>query len=447
MARQADPFDYVRDWNRRLATEGWWHSFELPDGTQIHGVCDLPGLKNRLAQFPIPSDLRGKRALDIGAWDGWFSFEMERRGADVLAIDCWDNPRFREMHARLDSRIRYLQMDVYELDPKTVGRFDIVLFMGVLYHLKHPLLALERVCSVTSDIAAVDSFVVQEKHRPGADVEHRPIMEFYETDEFGGQTDNWVGPSLPCLTAFCRTAGFARVEVRNVLTNSACVACYRNWEPLPARCSPPPELTQVFHHTNYGINFNTRSDEYIVCWFDSPHSQLTLDEVKPEVSGYGVRPINVRNKGQWQASFKVPPGLGSGWHDVRIRVKDSDWSRPKSIAVDLPLEAPRLRITGIADGQTWRPNEIDISKGDALAIWVLGLPPNADRANVKITLQGRNLNVTYVEPYAAEDRPRQVNAQVPDFAPPGTLEVVAEAGQARSEAETVLLHRRLSPMA
>ncbi len=443
MAKPADPFDYVRAWNRGLSTKGWWHSFELPDGTLIHGVCDLQGLKNRIAQFPIPADLHGKRVLDIGAWDGWFSFEMERRGAEVLAIDCWDNPRFREMHARLDSRIRYQQMDVYELDRKMVGRFDIVLFMGVLYHLKHPLLALERVCSVTGDLACVDSFILQEKHRPGADVENRPIMEFYETDEFGGQTDNWVGPSLPCLTAFCRTAAFARVEVRNVLANSACLACYRSWEPLPAHPSAPPELTEVFHHTNYGINFNTRLDEYIVCWFGSPHSQLAPDDVKPEVSGYGVRPINVRKMGHWQASFKLPPGLGSGWHDVRIRVRDSDWSRGKRIAVDLPLEASLLRITGIADGQTWRPNEIDLQKGDALAIWLLGLPPNADRSNVKIALQRRNLNVVYVEPYVGEDRPRQVNAQVPDFAPAGQLEVVAEVGQAKSQPEMVTL-RRLS---
>lgn len=258
MAKPADPFDYVREWNRGLSSKGWWHSFELPDGSLIEGVCDLPGLKNRIAQFPIPSDLRGKRALDIGTWDGWFAFEMERRGADVVAIDCWDNPRFREMRARLDSRVQYLQMDVYELDPKRVGQFDIVLFMGVLYHLKHPLLALEKVCSVTGDLAAVDSFVLQEKHRPDAEVERRPIMEFFETDEFGGQTDNWVGPSLPCLTAFCRTAGFARVEVRNVLRNSACVACHRKWEPLPAHPSQPPDLRDILHHTNYGINFNTR---------------------------------------------------------------------------------------------------------------------------------------------------------------------------------------------
>jgi tRNA (mo5U34)-methyltransferase len=445
LAKQADPFDYVRDWDRRLSREGWWHSFELRDGTLIQGVCDLPGLKNRIAQFPIPEDLRGKRVLDIGTWDGWFSFEMERRGADVVAIDCWDNPRFREMHARLDSRVRYLQMDVYELEPKTIGRFDIVLFMGVLYHLKHPLLALERVCSVTSDLAAVDSFVLQEKHRPGANVEHRPIMEFYETDEFGGQTDNWAGPSLLCLTAFCRTAGFARVEVRNVLTNSACIACYRSWEPPPAHLKEPPDLKDVFHHTNYGINFNTRYDEYLTCWFDSPHLRLTLDDVKPEVSGYGVRPIHVRNTGHWQANFKLPPGLTSGWHNVRIRVKDSDWSRPKAIAVDLPLEAALLRITGTADGQTWKPNQIDLEKGYVLAIWVLGLPPNADRSNVKVALQGRNLNVTYVEPHTGEDRPRQVNTEVPDSAPVGALEVVAEVGTRRSPPETVevLGHLRL----
>ena len=67
-------FDYVRDWDAERVEKGWWHSFELPDGSLIEGVCNLPGLKNRLAQFPIPADLKGKRVLDIGCWDGWFSF-------------------------------------------------------------------------------------------------------------------------------------------------------------------------------------------------------------------------------------------------------------------------------------------------------------------------------------------------------------------------------------
>jgi 2-polyprenyl-3-methyl-5-hydroxy-6-metoxy-1,4-benzoquinol methylase len=99
-AEQTDfgPYAYVRDWDNLRSAKGWWHSFELPGGRRIDGAVDLAALKLRLAQFPIPADLRGKRVLDIGAWDGWYSFEMERRGAEVMAIDCWDNPRFHEVH-------------------------------------------------------------------------------------------------------------------------------------------------------------------------------------------------------------------------------------------------------------------------------------------------------------------------------------------------------------
>src|SRR6266850_1398409 len=99
MAAEKTPFDIVRVWKRLRMEKGWWHSFELPDGTLIEGPNSLAGQKTRIGQFPIPEDLTGKRVLDIGAWDGWFSFEMERRGAEVVAIDNWDNPRFREMHA------------------------------------------------------------------------------------------------------------------------------------------------------------------------------------------------------------------------------------------------------------------------------------------------------------------------------------------------------------
>ena len=204
---------YGPAWKDLWEKTGWWHSFELPDGRVIRGMNPLEILKQRIAQFPIPSDLNGKRVLDIGAWDGWFSFEMERRGAEVVAVDCWDNPRFREMHSIYSSRVEYVQMDAMEIGPETVGRFDIVLFLGVLYHLKHPLLALEKVCSVTKDMAAIDSFVL----RDGLDPAAQPVLEFYETDEMEGQTDNWVAPKLACLMAMCRTAGFARVEFRNAL--------------------------------------------------------------------------------------------------------------------------------------------------------------------------------------------------------------------------------------
>src|SRR5450432_4453857 len=77
---------------------GWYHSLELPDGQVIQGLQTIEQLRLRLAQFPIPADLTGKRVLDIGAWDGWFSFEAERRGAEVTAVDCVEAPHFLELH-------------------------------------------------------------------------------------------------------------------------------------------------------------------------------------------------------------------------------------------------------------------------------------------------------------------------------------------------------------
>src|ERR1051325_67852 len=118
-SRETDPLAYVREWRKHFLKGGWWHSFELPDGSEIRGVSELAAQKMRIAQFPIPGNLTGKRVLDIGAWDGWFSFEMERRGADVLAIDRFENPRFHEIRGILGSRVEYRQMDVYDVSPRS----------------------------------------------------------------------------------------------------------------------------------------------------------------------------------------------------------------------------------------------------------------------------------------------------------------------------------------
>ena len=428
-----DRFAHVRPWGERRTQIGWWHSFELPEGGTITGVCSLESLKNRIAQFPIAQQLTGKRVLDIGTWDGWFAFEMERRGADVVAIDCWDNPRFREVHSLLHSHVDYRQMDVYELTPESIGRFDIVLFMGVLYHLKHPLLGLERVCALCTDFAAVDSFVIQEKHLPGAGVATRAVMEFYETDEFGGDFTNWSGLSLPCLMAFCRTAGFARVELRNVLEYGACLACYRRWE-SPAHEAPPgPELIDVFHSADFGINFQSRYDEYVTCIFRCPEPDLTRDDVKPEVSGYGAIPLATKSleAGFWQADFKVPPGLQAGWHEVKVRVGRSLPGTARRIALDLPLHASSVLVRAICDALTGTPDRVDLRRGHWLSVWIENLPENADRNNVRILAADTRWPVTYVDP--AGNPARQINIEVPQGLAVGTYALCVAIGNCRSD--------------
>src|SRR5215467_8817843 len=123
------------DFSQDLLAKGWYHSFEFADGSVIDGYMQLAVQKERYARYPIPADLTGKRLLDIGAWDGWFSFEAERRGAAVTAIDCVEIPTFLRIHKRLQSKVDYRILDFYELPNAGIGKFEIVFFLGVLYHI------------------------------------------------------------------------------------------------------------------------------------------------------------------------------------------------------------------------------------------------------------------------------------------------------------------------
>jgi len=434
----SDAFAYVQTWREAFDQTGWWHSFELPGGRLIQGVSSLAAQKMRIGQFPIPEDLTGKRVLDIGTWDGWFAMEMERRGADVVAIDRWENPRFFEIRDLLGSRVDYRQMSVYDLDPNELGRFDIVLFMGVLYHLKHPLLALEKVCSVAKDLVAVESFVLKDRHRPGLGVEAHPLMEFYEGNEFGGEFDNWVAPTVPCLLGFCRSAGFARVELNNVHDFGAAVSCHRTWQPTTRALSPGAALKLIgaFHTDTGGINFSsTSSDDYVGCRVAAEGTELTLDSVEPEVGGYGSRPVFVGPvEGHWQVNFKLPPGLSPGWHPVRLRTPETE-SNAVEIAVDVPPRAESLEIRSACDGVNWRPFEISRKSGFA-SIWALGLPKNADRNNVKVSISGRRQITTFVGS-PGPDGTTQINVQLTPGTPEGTQKVELQFGNTSAPAVAV----------
>src|SRR4051812_23973900 len=139
-------------------TRGLYHSFRLPDGRTLRGANPLDLLEQRVSSFGLPENLHGKRLLDIGPWDGYFTFEMERRGAEVTAIDYVDLDTFRALHEAYQSSARYLRMDVSELSPERVGTFDIVLCLGVLYHLRYPIEGLEKICAITRDVCIVDTF-------------------------------------------------------------------------------------------------------------------------------------------------------------------------------------------------------------------------------------------------------------------------------------------------
>ena len=253
-------------------------------------------------------------------------------------------------------------------------------------------------------------------------------MEFYETDEFGGQTDNWVGPSLPCLLAFCRTAGFARVEWRATLEHSACVACYRRWEE-PEVDGKSPVLLEIYHHSNYGINFRAILDEYVTASFQWDAQSLSIEDVKPEIGGFGVRPIAVKRRDDyWDATFKLAPGLAPGWHQASIRIGAGGRSNARPLAIDMPLAAGHISIHGVSDGQTWKQNEIDSRRGNVIAMWLAGLPENADMNNVRAFLDGKRIPVVFVERANAGEA-RQVNAAIPRGSSAGMREITVSVGQ------------------
>jgi tRNA (mo5U34)-methyltransferase len=408
----------------RLEKLGWYHSIELPDGTVIPGHQSLEQQRNRIRQFPVPEDLSGKRVLDIGAWDGWFSFEMERRGAQVVALDSTKNATFLEAKALLGSRVDYRIGDICRLTAKDLGTFDIVLFLGVLYHLKHPLLALENVCGMTHDMACIESFVTDN------DPHGVPAMEFYETSELRGQLDNWCGPNTSCLVAMARTAGFARVHLESVLAERAHVSAWRNWNE-PEGSAAPPRILCVENSNTHDHRFSGAADDYITFYFNAGNSEvghaeaeLTCDNVFPEIGGFGSRPIYVsRTGGGWQASCKIPPGLNAGWQQAKLRTAESRYSRAVQIGIDIeksawhPKANSQLTITRVADGRTFESCRVQTGKDSAVSVWVAGLPARATFADISIRLNGTDLPADWLAP--ASETARQINALLPAGVEPG----------------------------
>ncbi|MEP6717014.1 MAG: DUF1698 domain-containing protein [Terriglobia bacterium] len=312
-----------------------YHSLELLDGTIIPGIIPVENLRKRIEAYPLPADLRGKRVLDIGAASGWNSFEAERRGAEVVAIDCVEYEELTVVKQLRESKIEYAVIDIEELTPERFGFFDFVLFFGVLYHLRHPLYALENVCAVTRGVAFIESFVIDDAPDP-----ERCYLEFYETDELGGQIDNWCGPTTQCLMAMVRSAGFPRVDLQYVDSRRGGLIAHRRWEPVAATTAPPFLCSAVNNRHNDSV-FQPRKDEY-VCLAFLHDGQLAKQDVLVEVDEYGVPPLILfrHEAGYWQVNVKMPPGIAPGDHDVRVGTRDGGFSDPVRVRM-LPAGAER----------------------------------------------------------------------------------------------------------
>jgi tRNA (mo5U34)-methyltransferase len=202
----------TEDLRARVDAVRWYHSIDLGSGVVTRVTDETP---YRLARLNLPSSFSGKTVLDIGAWDGFFSFEAERRGASrVVAADYYSwhgtgwgtKAGFTLAREVLKSKVEDVDIDVMDLSPERVGTFDVVFFLGVLYHLPHPLLALERVASVARDLLILETVVDLVGVR-------QPAAAFYPGRELNNDPTNWWGPNVPAVTAMLQTVGFRRTVV------------------------------------------------------------------------------------------------------------------------------------------------------------------------------------------------------------------------------------------
>lgn len=216
--------DEARAIAERVNAVQWYHSINLPHGVTTPGLTDH---RPQLASYGLPDDMRGMRALDIATFDGFWAFEMERRGADVVAVDI---PRvhdadiplrtleqlppdenhptgdgFRLAHELLGSRVERREMSVYDIEPDVLGSFDVVFMSDLLLHLRDPQRALERAYSVVRDTGYA---LIAEPHNPALSVlEGVAVQQLVGYDRY-----TWAIPSAELLRSMLKVAGFGEIE-------------------------------------------------------------------------------------------------------------------------------------------------------------------------------------------------------------------------------------------
>lgn len=199
--------------------KNWYHQIEVAPGIITPGVNKSAEV---LKLLNLPTDCHGLRALDLGTRDGYFAFELEKRGAQVIAIDYLPKSTtgFTIAQKILASKnVRYKQDNLYNITPEKYGSFDIVLFLGLLYHLPDPIRALRivrQLCKGTMYIETqgIDNafllpsgeFSTLKKFLPIlSDI---PIMQFYPKNVLNNDYSNYWAPNMICLIKMLEETNF-----------------------------------------------------------------------------------------------------------------------------------------------------------------------------------------------------------------------------------------------
>lgn len=239
------------DLRQQVTSLKWFHTLDLGGGIVTPGVVDTA---YHLSVLDLPRKLDGLTVLDIGAWDGFYSFECEKRGAArVVAADwySWHGPGwgtkegFELARTVLRSNVEDVDVDVMDLDPRQIGTFDVVLFLGVLYHLENPLMALRKVASVTRQLLIVETVI----DMVGV---VRPAMAFYPNRELNNDPTNWWGPNPAAMHGMLQSVGFDDVRMVKRPSNPVYRAARATWHHMKGKNRWSHAFRQdrgVFHAT------------------------------------------------------------------------------------------------------------------------------------------------------------------------------------------------------
>ena len=180
----------------------WHQAFHLSENIVAPGANNIEWL---LEKVGLPSKLDGASLIDIGTTNGGAVFIAQRRGAErVVAVDIYPPDRFgfNRLNAAFGAGVDFLQGTIYQL-PQMLGdeQFDEVLFLGVLYHLRHPLLALDSLRRVTRQHLYVETATWGDPSDP-------PMARYFRREELAGDSSNWFAPNLSCLVDWVESSGF-----------------------------------------------------------------------------------------------------------------------------------------------------------------------------------------------------------------------------------------------